>query len=170
MRTQSSFLEYILIILLAISIVSYTYLWFNQHKDQVIDFMTKENLDRQFKILDEFIYNFVPLNFAKETFRIDDVDGRCQGNLAIFTTRFKCISSPIVSKYRGDLIVVNHSVYVYSNRTNVYYPAAPLGYFVYKSCYEGFSTYVVNVSKCKVFCKGTCRFELVKNGSLLVIK
>jgi len=170
MRTQSSFLEYILIILLSISIISYTYSWFSQHKDIIIDFITKENLDRQFEIIDGFMYNFISLNFAKEQFKIKNIDGRCQGNVTIFVTMFKCTSSQRVLDYRGDLITINHSIYVYSNKTHTYYPATPLGYFIYRSCYEGFYAYVLNSSKCELFCKGTCNFELVKSDGSLIIK
>jgi len=170
MRSQSTFVEYILIILLSISILSYTYLWFNQHKEQVIDFITKENLDRQFEIIDRFIYNFISLNFAREQFEIKSVDGNCQGNITIFVTQFRCTPSPKTLEYQGDLITVNHSVYIYSNRTHTYYPAVPLGYFVYRSCYESFYTYIINSSKCELFCKGTCNFELIKNNSLLIVR
>ena len=170
MKAQSTFVEYILVILLSISVLSYTYLWFDQHKEQVIDFVTKENLDRQFEIIDMFIYNFVPLNFAKEQFKIKNVDGSCQGDITILVSKFRCTSAPKTLEYQGDLITINHSVYIYSNKTNIYYPAIPLGYFVYRSCYEGFYTYIINSSKCELFCKGVCNFELIKNGSLLIVK
>jgi hypothetical protein len=170
MKTQSSIVEYILIVLLATSVLGYTLVWFNQNKSIVANFITENQIQDRVKLIDNFIYNFEAFKYARQIVRIEGIKGFCEGNVTILQTSYPCTPSPKNITFQGYFITINSSKYIYSNRTASYYPAVSIGYYLYKSCYEGFVTYVVNTSECELACVGTCELTILKDNQTIKIR
>ena len=170
MRSQAITVEYILIILLSLAILGYSYSFLKQHSFYLTDFLAKSIINNQIELLDVYIYNFEGVYLAEQEINLKNVRAFCQNNITIIQTNEKCIPSPTNFEYRGDLIKLNFSYYVFSNRTQTYYPAVKYGYYLLKSCYEGFTSYVINTTSCSTFCINNCKLKILKNKTSLQIK
>jgi len=168
-RFQSLFLEYILLIILAIYITFLSYSWYENNKSYFVDILKKDEIERKIELLDKVIYNLISFKYAKDIVEID-VSARCIDRYTILITKERCESTPIDLQYSGMIIEVNNTYYVYSNNTEKYYLAFPIGYFILESCYEGFTSYIVNTTNCEIFCMNKCVINVVKNESELLIK
>ena len=169
-KAQSLIAEYVLLILLSISVLAYTILWFNQNKVIFSDFLTENQIEDVIQVIDNFIYNFDGMKYARQTVTLEGVKGLCIGNYTIIQTKYSCKTSPKTVPFQGYVIKVNESLYIYSNKTKVYYSMVPVGFYVYRSCYEGFTSYIINSTRCRFACVGKCDILLIKNGSAIEIR
>ena len=169
MRSQSLFLEYILIIILAAYLTYFVYSWYESSNIYFVDILKKDDVEKRIKLLDRIIYNLASFKYAKEIVEID-VSARCLGNYTLLITKENCETNPLDLEYTGMIIESNGTYYIYSNTTGKYYLYYPIGYFVIEGCYEGFISYIINTTVCRVFCVDRCVLNVIKNETELVIE
>jgi len=169
-KYQSLITEYILILLLSISILGYTLVWFNNNKALFSNFLAKNQIENSIQVIDNFLYNFEGIKYAKQNIIISGITGLCVGNFTLLQTNIICQSSPKNIAFQGYVININGSLFIYSNKTKVYYPMVPIGFYTYKSCYNSVITYIINTTKCALACRGNCDIYLIKNDSIIEIK
>ncbi len=164
-RSQSIFLQYILILSLSISAIAAGYYWATQQGLNIKSYLNSKLIEEDVKYLSAVLNNIKYFPYAKEKISVQDVNGMCEGNALILSTGMLCKSNPLSTTFIGYIIQVNNQTYVFSNRTQLYYPIVLYNPEVFVGCFEGVKSYVINLTGCDVFCRDGREFYLVKNST-----
>ncbi len=168
MKSIHIYIEYILLIIITLSVLAYIYFYYQNNKQTIINIFKGKKEEISLEDINNYI-NYI-INFYNSSFDfVENINGMCIRNYTIFYKSSFCYPTTLNTTYSGDLIEINNTYYFYSNLTNLYYLVEPMSSISFEGCYNGRPSYIILSTNCYGFCKNRCYIKVEKTGKNLSI-
>ncbi|RIB35251.1 MAG: hypothetical protein BXU00_02910 [Candidatus Nanoclepta minutus] len=168
MRGINVYIEYILLTIITLSMLSYLYFYYQNNKELFLKLFENKEEELSFEKLNSMINYAIGFYSSSFDFNIKS-NGVCRNNFIVFYRNSICYPDTLNISYSGDIIYVNGSYYLYSNSTSLYYSMDPKNPISLEGCYEGRFSYIVLSSLCYGMCIGKCYIKVLKEGKNITI-
>jgi len=163
MKGMHTYLEYLLLFLIAASSLSFVFIYYQNNKQVISDIFRNREEDMSFSKINNLI-NYI-VYFYNSSIDFDlNVNGICKYNYVIFYKSSFCYPEALNISYSGDIIKMNNTYYLYSNTTGLYYSMYYKTPISLEGCYESKYSYVVIASSCLGICIEKCNVRAEKTG------
>jgi len=162
------YLEYILLLIIIASSLSFVYIYYQNNKQIISDIFRRNEEKISFNKIDNLINYAVYFYNSSVEFTLD-INGICVNNYTIFYESSSCYPNILNISYSGDLIELNNTYYLYSNNTGLYYLMFYKTPISLEGCYENRYSYIIISTYCSGVCINKCHVKVEKTGKYLNI-
>jgi len=168
MRNMHTYLEYLLLFLIAAFSLSFVYMYYQNNKQIIYDIFRNREEEISFNKINNLINYIVYFYNSSLEFNLN-LKGMCRYNYAIFYKSSFCYPETLNISYSGDIIVINGTYYLYSNITGLYYSMYYKTPISLEGCYESKYSYIILASNCLGLCINNCYIRVEKIGKNITI-